>query len=144
MPELLSITADVGHWILPLNYPENIFEASIGFVYIITNRLTNKKYIGKKLLSFKKKKKPLKGNVNCRRFLIESDWKSYTGSSPSLNEYIAKNGKDDFIFEIISFQPSKLLLAYYETKEIIDRNAIFSNEYYNEVCCLRIRNRKKS
>lgn len=132
---------DNGHWKLP-NEIKNIPEDAIGFVYCITNLITGKKYIGKKLLQNKKKRKPLKGRVNARRYMVESDWKTYTGSSPSLNEYIEKNGKKDFIFEIISFHSSKLLLSYYETKEIIDRNAIFDNTFYNEVLNCRFRHKK--
>jgi hypothetical protein len=60
-----------------------------------------------------------------------------------LNEDIEKLGKDKFTFEILSFQPSKLLLAYWETKTIVDKNAIFDAGYYNEVLNLRIRNQKK-
>ena len=132
---------DLGHW--SYKGPEINIDNMIGFIYCITCGMANKKYIGKKLLQNKKKRKPLKGRVNSRRYKVASDWKTYTGSSPSLNEYIAKNGKEGFGFEILSFQPSKLLLSYHEVKEIIEKNAIFSNEYYNEVCCLRIRNRKK-
>ena len=132
---------DNGHWKLP-NEIKNIPEDAIGFIYCITNLITGKKYIGKKLLQNKKKRKPLKGRVNARRYMVESDWKTYTGSSPSLNEYIEKNGKKDFIFEIISFHSSKLLLSYYETKEIIDRNAIFDNTFYNEVLNCRFRHKK--
>ena len=114
----------------------------LGFVYIITNARSGRKYVGKKLLVNKKKRKPLKGRVNARRYVVESEWRSYTGSSPKLNEDIEKTGKENFTFEILAFYPSKLLLAYHETKEIIDRNAIFSDEYYNEVCNIRIRNKK--
>jgi hypothetical protein len=135
---------DIGHWSLPKDDPQSIPPNALGFVYIITNKTNNKKYIGKKLLENKKKRKPLKGRVNARRYTVESDWKTYTGSSPILNEEIEKVGKDNFSFEIICFQPSKLLLAYWETKTIIDNNAIFSSEFYNEVCNLRIRNCKKS
>jgi len=130
-----------GHWKLPENLKAIPTEA-IGFVYVITNTLTNRRYVGKKLLVNKKKRKPLKGRVNSRRYTIESDWKSYTGSSPILNEDVIKYGKDKFVFEILSFHPSELLLAYWETKTLVDRNAIFSDEYYNEVLNLRIRNRK--
>ncbi len=133
---------EFGHWKLPPNDPQDIPINAIGFVYLITNTLTNKKYVGKKLLQNKKKRKPLKGRVNARRYLVESDWKDYTGSSPKLNEDIISVGKDNFSFQILSFQPSKLLLAYHETKEIVDRNAIFSSDYYNEVLNLRIRSRK--
>ena len=130
---------DLGHW--SYKGPEVDVDNMIGFIYCITT-FNGKKYIGKKLLQNKKKRKPLKGRVNARRYKVESDWKTYTGSSPSLNEYIIKNGKEGFVFEILSFQPSKLLLAYHEIKEIIDRNAIFSTEYYNEVLNCRFRFRK--
>lgn len=133
---------DTGHWTLPKNDPQDIPLNALGFIYIITNKINNKKYIGKKLLENKKKRKPLKGRVNARRYTVESDWKTYTGSSPILNEEIGKIGKDNFSFEIICFQSSKLLLAYWETKTIIDHNAIFSNEYYNEVLNCRFRNKK--
>lgn len=132
---------DTGHWNLP-NDLEIIPEGSLGFVYIITNKTNNRKYVGKKLLENKKKRKPLKGRVNARRYKVESDWKEYTGSSPKLNLDIETLGKENFQFDILSFHPSKLLLAYHETKEIVDRNALFSSEYYNEVLNLRIRKQK--
>ena len=133
---------DTGHWAFP---PEvtSIPLGSIGFVYIITNKITNRKYIGKKLLENKKKRRPLKGRVNSRRYKVESDWKSYTGSSPNLNADIEKLGKENFQFDILTFHSSKLLLAYYETKTIVDNNAIFSKEYYNEVLNCRLRNMRK-
>ena len=48
-----------------------------GFVYVITNLINNKKYIGKKLARFKVTKPPLKGRKNKRRSTKESDWKTY-------------------------------------------------------------------
>jgi hypothetical protein len=131
---------DLGHW----SYSgENIdIPNMVGFVYCITCKLNNRKYIGKKILMFKRVKGPLKNRKNRRRYRTESDWRTYCGSSKTLNEDIIKYGKENFSFEILSFHPSKLLLAYTEAKTIVDRNAIFSNDYYNEVLNLRIRARK--
>ena len=132
-------TPNLGHW----NYtgPDINMDEMVGFVYCITTN-NGRKYIGKKLLQNKKKRKPLKGRINARRYMIASDWKIYTGSSPVLNDYITKNGKTGFTFEILSFQPSKLLLSYYETKEIIDRGALFNDGYFNEVLNCRFRKHK--
>jgi hypothetical protein len=132
---------EMGHWILPIDLKE-IPIGSIGFVYKITNKINGKQYIGKKLLENKKKRRPLKGRKNSRRYTVESDWKEYTGSSPKLNADILSISKENFQFEILTFHPSKLTLAYYETKTIIDNNAIFSKEYYNEVLNCRFRNKK--
>lgn len=132
---------DTGHWQMPPNL-EIIPEGSLGFIYLITNKTNDKKYVGKKLLVNKKKRKPLKGRKNSRRYLEESDWREYTGSSPKLNSDIELLGKENFQFDILTFHHSKLLLSYHETKQIIDRNAIFSDEYYNEVLNCRFRNKK--
>ena len=43
---------DLGHWVTELTVPEE----SYGFIYIITNLITNKKYIGKKQMVSKRKK----------------------------------------------------------------------------------------
>ena len=132
---------DFGHWKLDEGLENKIPEDAIGFIYIIVDP-GGKKYIGKKLLIFKTCRKPLKGRSNKRRGVKESDWKTYTSSSPIVQENIEKNGKDNYQFIILKWATSKMMLSYYETKEMIDRNAIFSPEYHNEVCNIRIRNRK--
>lgn len=130
---------DFGHWI---NNGGKIPENCIGFIYKITNTTNDKKYIGKKLLKFKTSKVPLKGRVNKRRGTKESDWKSYTGSCFQLNEDIEKIGKDQFLFEILTWCKSKLELSYMEIKHIVDNDAIFDKSYYNEYLGGRMRNRK--
>jgi hypothetical protein len=48
---------DTGHWSLPKNESQSIPLNALGFIYVITNKTNNKKYIGKKLLENKKKRK---------------------------------------------------------------------------------------
>ena len=75
-----------------------------GFVYVISNKLTTKQYIGCKQYWQMRKKKKHK----------PSNWRVYTSSSKYLNEDIDKIGKRRFKFEIIQEYKTKRGLHYYE------------------------------
>jgi group I intron endonuclease len=62
-----------------------------GFVYLITNTVTGRKYIGRKFYHTYKK----------RIRIRQSNWRVYTGSCKPLLEDIKRLGKDKFTFEII-------------------------------------------
>jgi len=124
--------SDTGHWIC-----ENFQSESFGFIYLITNLKNNRKYIGKKQLQFKKKRK-LKSRKNSKITFSESDWKTYTGSCRELNEDIIKFGKENFRFEILRFCKSKWELAYEEIKLQIQNEVIKNPEYYNGIINVRI------
>jgi hypothetical protein len=127
---------DTGHW--KLKESVSITENSFGFIYIITNNVTNKKYIGKKQCLRKIKRKPLKGKKRKRIEIQDSDWKTYTSSSNELNDDIEKYGKENFTFEIIRECNSKWALAYYEIKEQLDNNVLLKDDYYNGIINVRI------
>jgi hypothetical protein len=127
---------DTGHWLL--NESVEITEETFGFIYEITNTITNKKYIGKKQCFSRIKRKPLKGKKRNRIDSKESDWKSYTSSSNDLNEEIKKYGKDKFVFKILRTCDSKWALAYFEIKEQIDKEVLFKDEYFNGIINCRI------
>ena len=112
-------------------------EECVGFVYIITNSLSGKKYIGKKLAKFsrttyktvklkngKKKKKKIRGK-------IESDWQEYWGSSPNLTADINTLGKEKFTREILHYCKSKSETSYIEAREQFERKVLESQDYYN-------------
>jgi hypothetical protein len=122
-----------GHW---SKHPETIPEDAIGFVYKITDKTTNKFYIGCKQLFSKVTKPPLKGMKRKRRSLKESDWKTYCSSSGAIQESI-KTNEDGYDFEILSFHDSKSSLKIEEARLII--NDIYNPECYNEVVNLRCR-----
>lgn len=109
-----------------------------GFVYLITNTITNQKYVGKKLAKFKKTRPPLKGKKNKRRSKVESDWRDYWGSSEHLLADVEELGKDKFTREILHYCPSKGVLSYIEAKEQFDRRVLESDEYYNGIINVRV------
>jgi len=111
-------------------------ESDYGFVYIITNLQTNKQYIGKKLF-WHKKTKMLKGKR--KRFLAESDWKTYYGSSKELQEDIKNIGQEVFKREILHLCSSKGECSYLEAKEQFDRGVLFNSDlYYNDWIIVRV------
>jgi len=125
---------DLGHWTCNIEIPENPY----GFIYIITNNVNGRKYVGKKQILTKLKRKPLKGKVNRRISIKETDWKTYTGSSKELNEDMIKYGKSNFSFEILRFCDNKSQMAYFEAKEQFDREVLIKEEYYNGIINLRL------
>lgn len=111
-------------------------EGYVGFVYIITNLINNKKYIGKKNLTkskiyFKNKKK--------KRKRVTSDWENYYGSSEILLSDVKEYGKENFERRILHLCLSKSEMSYLEAKEQFIRDAILSDEYYNDWLSVRIR-----
>lgn len=78
-----------------------------GFIYIITNNLTNKSYCGRKQFV-------RGGRKGSRDYGKEHNWRQYTGSCKALNEDIAKLGKDNFTFECIGQVYTKGALVWWE------------------------------
>ena len=125
---------DLGHWKCDDQWDLLPF----GFVYLITNTVSNKKYIGKKQIEKKTKRPPLKGKRRKRITIGESDWKTYTGSSDKLNADIEELGKDKFRFEIICICGTKSELAYMETLYQFQAEALLREDYYNGILNIRL------
>jgi len=106
-------------------------EKVVGFVYLITNLTNDRKYIGKKLAQFKRTKPPLKGKKNKRRSSVESDWRTYYGSSDDLNEDVEKLGTENFKREILYYCYSKSELSYVEAREQFKYKVLESDDWYN-------------
>jgi putative NIF3 family GTP cyclohydrolase 1 type 2 len=97
---------------------------------------TGKQYIGKKLFWFKKTKILKKKKV---RYLGESDWKSYYGSSIALNKDVELLGEGAFKREILHLCKSKGECSYLETKEQIQRDVLLNPDlYYNDWVICRV------
>ena len=100
---------DTGHW-------EGVAPdtaANVGFVYVITNLLNQRMYIGKKAYAANRRVK-VKGQKRRKRTTSYNGWREYTGSSRTLNEDIEKLGKENFKFEIVAEASSKSSLNYLE------------------------------
>lgn len=111
---------------------DELVENRVGFVYLITNKVNGRKYIGKKLFSFSRTKKPLKGRVRKRRAKVASDWQTYYGSNKDLCEDVKKHGPEHFEREILRLCDSKSECNYWEAKLQFERDAILSDSYYNQ------------
>jgi hypothetical protein len=115
-------------WIYKDSIFEEVPENYYGFVYLITNKMTGRKYIGKKLFWFSKIKK-IKGKR--KRIKAESDWKSYWSSSDEVKKDLEIYGEDNFIREILYLCVNKGSCNYLEAREQMDRRVLESEDYYN-------------
>ena len=113
-------------------FTSDMIEDYIGFVYEITDTRNGMKYIGKKGLMSKKKLPPLKGAKRKRTKIVETDWKTYCGSSEEVKLLVEEHGLDLFDREIIRLCKSKGELNYYEAKLQFDTDCLLKpDEYYN-------------
>ena len=113
-------------------FTSEMIEDNLGFVYIVTDKKTKMKYIGKKGFLSKVTKPPLKGKKRKRRSFKESDWKKYCGSSEAVKMLVEENGLDHFDREILYLCKSKGELNYMELREQILREVLLKpDEYHN-------------
>ena len=110
-------------------------EKAYGYVYLITNNITGRKYIGKKLFWFRKTK-VLKGKK--KRLKVESDWRTYWSSSDELKEDIKNLGEDNFTREILHICENKGMCNYLEAKEQMLRCVLETRDYYNSQIQCRV------
>lgn len=123
-------------WIYNNEEIAEIPEGIVGFVYLITNLRTNRRYIGKKNFYFSKSKQ-VKGKK--KKIKVESDWKEYYGSNEELNHHVNIFGKDQFKREIIRLCKSKGEMSYFEAKLQFENSVLESDNWYNSWISCRIR-----
>jgi hypothetical protein len=109
---------------------------SFGFVYLIENLISGKKYIGRKYFS-----KAGYKQVNGKRKKIRktSDWETYYGSNETLKKEVAELGAHNFRRTILYLCKSRSECSYFETREIFTRDALLSENYYNDWVSAKIR-----
>jgi len=131
-------------WFFQNNIVSELPEDCVGFVYLITNTVSGRMYIGKKLAKFSKttyKTVKLKNGTKKRKKIrgkIESDWQTYYGSSENLNADVEALGKDKFKREILYYCKSKAECSYVEAREQFNRKVLETTDYYNGHISVRV------
>ena len=124
-------------WLFESQEITEIPEEYVGFVYLITNKISGKKYIGKKLSKFRKttyRTVKLKNGSKRKKKIrskIDSDWQTYYGSNDELNRDVEALGTENFTREILYYCRSKAECSYIEAREQFARKVLESDEYYN-------------
>jgi hypothetical protein len=123
---------------------EELPDDCIGFVYLITNLVSGRKYIGKKLAKFSKttyKTVKLKNGTKKKKKIrskVDSDWRDYYGSSDELSKDVAALGQDKFKREITHYCKSKAECSYIEAREQFTHRVLESADYYNGQISVRV------
>lgn len=107
---------------------EQDIDGYAGMVYLVKNLVDGKKYIGKKIFKFSRRRK-IKGRF--RRVAIDSDYKSYYGSCAELKADVARLGPASFSRIVLRLCRNKSEMNYYEAKSQFERDVLLDPSYYN-------------
>jgi hypothetical protein len=99
----------------------------IGFIYLI-ELPDDRLYVGKKLFNFRKTRQ-VKGKK--KKYLAESDWRCYYGSSDEVKTLVKELGPAQFKRTILHLCKTKSELNYMETWEIFKRHVLLDEKYVN-------------
>ena len=144
MKELIKVDYEFP-WTYKGEPVEEIDEKYTGFVYLITNTVSGKAYIGKKLSKFSKtniKTVTLKNGTKKKKKIrskIESDWKTYWSSSKEVIDDVKTLGEDKFKREILMFCLSKGTASYFEAKFQMQNEVLeHPDMWYNGIVNCRV------
>lgn len=122
----------------PFEPDEDTLSEYVGFVYLITEKDTDMKYVGKKLFHRQKTLPVTKTRKRRKKVLVESDWRDYHGSSENVKKALDEKGPEAYHREILHLCKSKGDCSYLEAKEQFDRDVLLREDYYNGIINCRI------
>ena len=132
-------------WLYEGTEIKELTDDKVGFGYWITNLVTGRQYIGKKLSKFSKVKYKVitqKNGTKKRKKIrskVDSDWQTYWSSSPEVQADVRDLGSNNFRREILYFADSKGSLSYLEAREQFARQALENpTNWYNGIIQCRI------
>lgn len=135
----MGITNDEDAWIYEglVYVPPTPFKATVlyGFVYEIEDRTSGKKYIGKKFFWARKTRQV---KLKKKKYLGESNWRTYYGSSEKLILEVNKD-KSRFKRTILRLCKSKSECAYFEAKLQFENDVLLKDEYWNDWIMVKVR-----
>lgn len=121
----------MSHWLYNGEILQDAPEEYFGFVYLITNLKSNKKYVGRKYFGTTRRVK-VAGKKRRKVIRKDSNWREYTGSSKFLNADIKKLGKKNFKFEILILGETKGQVNYLEENIHHRFHVSFKENFYND------------
>lgn len=135
-----SYNDEITPWLWNGKPLESIPDNHKSFVYLLTNRITGRQYIGFKTF-ISAATKTVKGKK--KRTTKESDWQSYFSSSQELLHDVSKYGRGNFVREIIALTVDKSVGKYVEAMYQFQRGVLVDNHerYYNGIINLRLNHR---
>ena len=126
----------MSQWLYKGKVLENAPEDCFGFVYLITNIKSGKKYIGRKYFGTTRRVK-VAGKKRRKVVRKDSNWREYTGSSKVLNRDIENLGKNNFRFEILIMGETKGQVNYLEENIHHRYHVSIIEDFYNYCICPR-------
>lgn len=112
-----------------------------GYVYVITHIPSGRYYYGQKRFWFTKTLPPLRGQKRKRKKVVESDWRTYFGSSDELNALVERVGQEEFRREILYLCKTKSEMNFIEAYLQITRNVLFDPLSFNRIVNMRVSTR---
>ena len=121
----------MSHWLYEGKNFDTIPNGHFGFIYLITNTQSGRKYIGRKYF-YSTRRIKVKGRKLRKVVRKESDWKSYIGSNKTLKNDVNRLGKKNFKFEILILGETKGQVNYLEENLHHRFHVSIKEDYYND------------